>query len=378
MQVCLSSVNENNFDSKFVEAVRHLTQSVVLTPDAVDQLSALLTKCQISSKYSPSLLFFVLSTAFWFNSCICRNRKELKTIIQCRKLPRQEVGRKEVTIIQRRIQTLRQTKAKLFAEALTQVDHDLFREIKLEEFMNKNWTKDDKYEQAPGIMKMIKRFNGLGHWTMETVLLPNEHSERLFCLKKICYILYQLVALNNFNSASALLAGLLSAPVQKVKNLWEELPSKTRKRFKEVSDLLRPYGNYQLYRSRMGQLTSSDPAIPYFAVVLRDIVAVYDSMEPVGDDGAVNHSRVFRLGEILWSLEDFQHRNIRFTCGAGLLEYCRYHVQLELHTYKELDQHGKKLQQLLRTSSSSASAKPVLRKASSHMHISKRMSRLIS
>ena len=43
------------------------------------------------------------------------------------------------------------------AEALTCIDHNMLRAIDLKEFMNREWTRPDKYQAAPGIMKTVDR-----------------------------------------------------------------------------------------------------------------------------------------------------------------------------------------------------------------------------
>ena len=99
-------------------------------------------------------------------------------------------------------------------------------------------------------MAAIDHFNALGEWVVESILMPSDHSDRVLLLGKMVDVMHKVFSMNNFNSSSAILAGLLQRAISIQKKLWQDLPTVTKRRFDEVKITLEPFGNFKVYRQK--------------------------------------------------------------------------------------------------------------------------------
>lgn len=242
--------------------------------------------------------------------------------------------------IEQRLHMLRNTHSDDIAKALCLVDSQLLRQIKPDELLKKKWTRKDKYKVAPGLMSLIERFNVLSRWTEETVCSPSEHQDRVSALSKIIDIASKLLTFYNFNSAAALIAGCLTSQSIKDKKMWEDLPKKAKKSFKDLESVFQPLKNYAEYRLRLQTTEASAPSVPFLAgelfathyefsrmtpslvVVLKDFLVVLDTIPEYLEDGRINYRRAWRLGELLQEFLKHQRTPYSFIVGHDTLNYC--------------------------------------------------------
>ncbi|ETO05485.1 Ras guanine nucleotide exchange factor [Reticulomyxa filosa] len=85
-------------------------------------------------------------------------------------------------------------KASTLAEQLTLMDHFVFVTIQSRELMSQGWTKLNRWERSPHVLKMIGQFNSVSRWCQMTILTANNHKERKKILK--CFISIAVVNIN--------------------------------------------------------------------------------------------------------------------------------------------------------------------------------------
>ena len=100
------------------------------------------------------------------------------------------------------------------------VDHKLYRAIKPNELLHLNWTKPNKANLSPNVLKMIKQFNNVGEWVIHIISSASKDSVCVKALVRIIDIAYESYKLANFNGAMALLSGLKHNIVSKRKEIW--------------------------------------------------------------------------------------------------------------------------------------------------------------
>ena len=69
------------------------------------------------------------------------------------------------------------------------MDHALYKKLKVTEFFNQNWTKEDKLNLSPTICEISRRFNGIGSWVIREIISPNRVEERAIVIQKFIGIL---------------------------------------------------------------------------------------------------------------------------------------------------------------------------------------------
>jgi Ras-specific guanine nucleotide-releasing factor RalGPS len=64
------------------------------------------------------------------------------------------------------------------ANQLTLLDYPIFAAIHPDELSNCEWTKKDKFVQAPNVVAFTKRFNHTSFWTVQEILGGSTAKER--------------------------------------------------------------------------------------------------------------------------------------------------------------------------------------------------------
>jgi len=62
---------------------------------------------------------------------------------------------------------------------LTKIEVDLFKLIQPNEFLNKNWIKENRKEKAKNINQMIERSNLISKWVIKEIINSNDLKERI-------------------------------------------------------------------------------------------------------------------------------------------------------------------------------------------------------
>ena len=107
-----------------------------------------------------------------------------------------------------------------FARQMALVDHHLFRAIQPGELLHMNWTKSNKELTSPNILRMIKQFNSVGQWVITQLLSAHKANQKVKELSCLIEIAFESLRLQNYNGAMAMVSGLKSSTVSKMKETW--------------------------------------------------------------------------------------------------------------------------------------------------------------
>eukprot|EP01104_Vermistella_antarctica_P016824 TRINITY_DN5829_c0_g1_i1.p1 TRINITY_DN5829_c0_g1~~TRINITY_DN5829_c0_g1_i1.p1 ORF type:complete len:1285 (-),score=266.80 TRINITY_DN5829_c0_g1_i1:255-4109(-) len=155
------------------------------------------------------------------------------------------------------------------ARTLTLTDHNLFVAVPTHEFMH------EKYMDAlrsPSMAAMVRQFNKCGRWITSETLVRDAASERAEILAYFINVATECLALQNFNACFALVGGLNSAPISRLKMTWEKVPKVEMKRYKKLTSLCDVQLNQGNYRRRLQ--SASKPLIPHLAVFTKDLFSI--------------------------------------------------------------------------------------------------------
>jgi len=178
------------------------------------------------------------------------------------------------------------------AKQLTVIDTATFHAIKPVEFLNQAWNKPDLKHRAINVLHMIQRFNQVSAWATLSILWQEKIADRIRTYEKLVNITEHLRKMNNFNSMLAILSGLNSSAVFRLKYTREELSPKSQKLFAEFMDLMSSKSSYKAYRDTLHQ--ANPPVIPYMGTYLTDITFIED-----GNKDNINNLINFRKRELV-------------------------------------------------------------------------------
>lgn len=159
------------------------------------------------------------------------------------------------------------------AEQLCVYDFKLMRNIHPIEYLNQIWGNKDN-EDSPCLNFFISRFNLESFWAATEILSVKDLKKRTETLKKMIQVTKSCLDNNNFFSTFALLSGLSTNSIQRLKKTWEGLSTKVKNTFTEIEKLMDPSRNMRNYR--MALESKEPPIIPFLPIYLKDLTFIND------------------------------------------------------------------------------------------------------
>eukprot|EP01105_Mastigella_eilhardi_P017713 TRINITY_DN4084_c0_g1_i5.p1 TRINITY_DN4084_c0_g1~~TRINITY_DN4084_c0_g1_i5.p1 ORF type:complete len:1322 (+),score=230.17 TRINITY_DN4084_c0_g1_i5:3-3968(+) len=164
------------------------------------------------------------------------------------------------------------TPPEVLAKQLTYLDFHLYSSIKPVELLNQSWNKDALKHRAPNVLAMAARFNATSSWAATRVISPQKADERAAAWVKLIKVAEHLYRLNNFSTLLAILSGLSTSPVHRLR-LTRSLVPPTVLTWQEAKlDLMQQKGSYKEYRKALHH--SNPPCLPYLGVHLTDLTFI--------------------------------------------------------------------------------------------------------
>jgi son of sevenless-like protein len=131
-----------------------------------------------------------------------------------------------------------------------------------------------------------------------------------FLLVRLVAIAQQLVLMAAFGPASAIIGGLLSPAVMRLKKTAELVEIDTQNLMKELEKLIAPEKNHKHYREMLQvTLLEKKPCCPYLGLYLADLTFIEDG-NPDKRGDMINFDKRCMLGKVLSEILRFQ--NIRY------------------------------------------------------------------
>jgi son of sevenless-like protein len=94
------------------------------------------------------------------------------------------------------------------------------------------------------------------------VLNQKEVRKRCMYIKHFVGVADKCRGLNNFNSLTAIISGLYSAPIHRLKRTWEMVNSRTVQTLESLSKIMNSTKNFAEYREMLHSI--NPPCVPFF------------------------------------------------------------------------------------------------------------------
>ncbi|KAJ3151096.1 Son of sevenless 2 [Geranomyces variabilis] len=151
------------------------------------------------------------------------------------------------------------------AQQLTIIEHAFLADILPAELLNQAWSKPDADVKAANVNALTRRFNAVACWVAKSVLEMKTPRARAKRVSLLIDVAAQLLALNNFSTLMAVIAGLNKAAISRLKQTFKEVGSKNLKKLNDMERLMTAEGSYRNYRAHIR--TVEMPCIPYIKVL---------------------------------------------------------------------------------------------------------------
>jgi len=226
----------------------------------------------------------------------------------------------------------------LFARQLTRMDCDLFKRVIPHQCLGAVWSRRDKSRDrdAATVAATIEQFNAVSYRVISTVLMPTEAKpqHRAKVITKWIDIAQELRLLKNFSSLKAIISGLQSNPVYRLKRAWSYVIREKLEIFEELARIFSGENNALAQREllvREGTARFADTVgendhhmqkilqkhsensraisygtIPYLGTFLTDLTMIDTAISDITHDGLINFDKRRKEFEVLAQIKLLQ------------------------------------------------------------------------
>jgi len=192
---------------------------------------------------------------------------------------------------------------------LTLVDFRIYKNIKPAELLNQAWSKAKYKYRAKNVLAMINRSTALTRWVASLILWQDTLRGRVRALTKIINIAQHVRKLNNFNSLMAILAGINTSAIYRLKWTREQLPQETQQVLQQLIDLMDAASSYSTYRQTLHDV--NPPCVPFLGTYLTDITFIEDG-NPDYVQGLINYRKRELVYSVIREIQQYQQQSYTY------------------------------------------------------------------
>ncbi|KAJ6248753.1 guanine nucleotide exchange factor [Anaeramoeba flamelloides] len=188
------------------------------------------------------------------------------------------------------------------ARQITLVVSKNFQEITLDSLVTCSWKKEPLKHKATAILKMIDFSNNLSQQITETILLPQEKTERMSALNNAINLGTSLLKMNNFDSVVSIISVFFSPSIKRMKDHFKKLSKKAMNDHNKLLQILDNSSTNITLRTTYKQIFNH--LIPYLGTYLADIYNL--SQIPTLDNNLINFRKLKKISETLQKIHQYQ------------------------------------------------------------------------
>lgn len=227
------------------------------------------------------------------------------------------------------------------AEQLTVMDAKLFKRVIAWHCLGCVWGKNKKEGRAPTVKATVDQFNAVSLRVTSSILTstsskssgPNTRGKYISWWIRVAQ---ECRDLKNFSSLKAILSGLQSAPIHRLKKSWSHVPRDSQSLYHELSNIFSEDSNQQSSRellmkegtAKWAQQDSTSPTkklaylkrrkskftdlgiiqgtVPYLGTFLTDLMMLDTALPDITEDGLINFEKRRKEFEIIAQIKLLQ------------------------------------------------------------------------
>ncbi|KZV81038.1 ras GEF [Exidia glandulosa HHB12029] len=199
------------------------------------------------------------------------------------------------------------------ARQLTIIEGRLFFRLRLMDCLQR--AKEQSSTQ--NIKEVITTQNGISDWVVESILHPEDPKRRAIVLRHFIQIAEQCRSLQNFSSMTAIVAGINSPAIRRLKRTWDLLTVRFTTLFDSLEKSLEEAKNFNTYKAFMSKITP--PAVPFLGVYLTALTFNQDGAKdniPGKDPNGpmlINFQKRHKAAEVLREIKRYQQMPYNLT-----------------------------------------------------------------
>ena len=166
--------------------------------------------------------------------------------------------------------------------------------ITFDELLNSNFSKKDKKNKAPNVMKMIQRMDKLTLFIIEDIFSYDDPKIRAEAITKWIKIEQECKRLNNFNDTVIINTCFSNYLMKKIPLTWKKVANPTIK----ILNMLRDFcTNNQCYINIRKEIffRKGRFCLPYIGILLKEVVSLEEKYKYILNNGNINCYKIQKL-----------------------------------------------------------------------------------
>jgi len=198
------------------------------------------------------------------------------------------------------------------AQQMMFYEFELFGNIHISELAKNVWTKSNKNEMSPNVMKMIENSNHVIRWIASEIISTPNLKKRIAVMKHCISLASHCLRLNNFNAVFEVMAGMNTGPVRRLAQTWSGLPSSTLEILLGIEEIVNSDDNWKKYRSILeNEREKHQTIIPYLGIILKDIIYADDVYNTFAYENVLNYKKNYALASVFAELIYYQEKKLQ-------------------------------------------------------------------
>jgi len=218
------------------------------------------------------------------------------------------------------------------ARQLTLISETAFAKISPRELIDLSWAEKANTnnnnavanKNSRHVVEFSARFNKVADWVVtEIVLAPNMHQrkdiiQRFLQVAKYCH------ELKNYNDLTAIISGLNSSPVLRLKKTWKHVDSK----YKNLKEVLEGYSIANQKLIREIHKKGNAPFIPCFGLIFGDLIRLNEVPDRLEKTGFINFNKCRVSSSVYRQIERYKASNYSLKPVPVYQEFLHDHIRV--------------------------------------------------
>lgn len=188
------------------------------------------------------------------------------------------------------------------ARQLTIMESHLYQKIRPMECLQR--AREQKTEHHDNIARVIQTSNRIANWVADTVLSHEDSRKRATVIKQFILVADRCRNLHNYSSMVAIVSGLNSPPIRRLKRSWEQVNSRHLTQLNNCEMTIDSGKNFNNYRSTLAKV--APPCVPFIGVFLTTLTFIQDGAKDTLPANLVNFRKRQKASEVIQDIQRWQ------------------------------------------------------------------------
>jgi son of sevenless-like protein len=187
----------------------------------------------------------------------------------------------------------------------------------------------DSSDRVDNIKNIITTANKLAEWVAESILSKEDPRRRANIIKHFIVVAERCRHLNNFSSMAALIAGLNTPPIRRLKRSWEQVNTRTIAVLEDVERTLDSGKNFNGYRQMLAKV--DPPCVPFLGVYLTILVFINDGNKDIlaKEGNLINFNKRQKAAEIIREIKKYQSKPYNLAPVESIQSFLRESLAID-------------------------------------------------